>query len=411
MTRPEPMMRERRPELLRRADRSTTVLYPEASPPIQAAEWDGWPVAWDLPNMSRLGFGYASEDIDGYMTRVSTVMTCADLNSRQLGSMPTYGVHSETGVRFSLPSWADNPEPDLYASWSEFMKTAVNSYLLAGETFLWATARNSAGFPARFVVLNPSLVNVEHEGGRFRYRLGEHVDLDPADVCHIRYQNLPGSTRGVGPMSWAGRSLASAEALELYGKNIAEHGVWAVLRHPSNLNRSQAQDLKASWQSARASDPSAPAVLSGGVEFDVLSLSPTDMALLDLRVFDEQRIAAAFGIPPFLIGLPNPGGMTYSTTTQLFEFHWKATLRPLAQAFASAMSAWLLPHRRMLEFNRDEYVRPGLGERAQAYSVLHSIQETDGSPAVTVDEIRRAERLAPYEHDHPEKRTIQETSV
>jgi len=175
--------------------------------------------------------------------------------------------------------------------------------------------------------------------------------------------------------------------------------VWALLTHPSSLNEKQATDLKASWMRGRLADPAAPAVLSGGVGFETLSLSPKDMALLDLRVFDEQRIAAAFGVPPFLIGLPNPGGMTYSTTTSLFEFHWKATLRPLAAQIAKALTQWALPNGTSIEFNRDEYVRPGLEERARSYQILHGIEDADGARGLTVDEIRLAERLDPYAED------------
>lgn len=357
---------------------------------VAAMPWDGWPDEWGT------WWGYGATDPDGYLHRVSTVMTCVDLNSRQLGSFPVYGVLRKTGELFELPTWSRNPEPNLYSSWDEFVKASINSLQLHGEIVLWATARDAAGFPARFVALSPQVVEIEPDGrGGKRFRLAGGVELDPNDVLHVPYQTLPMRLRGIGPLEWSTRSLVSAAALERYAADIAEHGVWAVLRHPSNLSRQQADDAKSNWRQARAATPGDPAVLSGGFEFDVLSLNPKDMALLDLRTFDEQRIAAAFGIPPFLIGLPNPGGMTYSNTTQLFEFHWKATLRPMAQLFARALSAWTMPAGRLLEFNRDEYVRPGLEERARAYQTLHGVVDDDGSRAIYADEVRAAERFEP----------------
>lgn len=380
---------------------------------LNAQAWSGWPSGqsigvgvspWDTPYMENFGqswsggdwsgFGFGRQTNDGYLRRVSTVMTCVDLNSRQLASFPIYATRAQQPV--SLPSWSLTPEPEVYADWSEFMKAAVNAYQLAGEAVLYATAWGSNGFPARFVALDPTLITSDPDTGALY--LGNDPDpLDPRDVLVIKYQKLPGAhSRGIGPLQWTGRNLVSAAALERYASDIATHGVWAVLKHPANLDRGQADDLKAGWMASRAAWGAAPAVLSGGVEFETLSLSPKDMALLDLKVYDEQRIASAFGVPPFLVGLEQPGSMTYSNANSLFDFHWRATLRPMASTFASAMSRWLLPRGTQLWFNRDEYVRPDLGQRATSYATLHAITDQAGRPAITTDEVRIAEGLPPY---------------
>ena len=378
---------------------STHVMYDAAAPPIQAQAWDGWATEWNLPNYQAVGFGTGMDDPSGYASRVSTVYTCVDLNSRQLGSFPIYGIEKKSGEHFDLPTWSATPEPELYADWSEFMKVLVNSYQIYGEAILWATATGSDGFPARFIVLNPANVKIEPAGdGTLGYSLstnrGGYERLNPFDVLHIKFQVGTTSLRGISPLAWVGRNLVSAAALESYAADIAETGVWSVLKHPGNINRKQADDLKANWKTQRQLDPAAPAVLSGGIEFDTLSLSPKDMALLDLRVFDEQRIAGAFGVPAYLVGLPQPGGFTYVNATSLFDYHWRATLRPMANSIGQAMSRWLLPRGKSIEFNRDEYVRPGLEDRAQSYQILHDIQDETG-PVLTVEEIRRQEHFGP----------------
>lgn len=371
------------------------VMYPQGG--WHAEAWAGWPTTWDTPWYGRdwSGFGYGRHDPDGYLGRVSVVGTCVDLNTRQLASFPIYGVQGTTPVR--LPSWADNPEPRVYSDWSDFMKAAVNSIQLTGDLVLVATARFANDMPARFVVANTDRTKISYgDNGTPRYLLGDDP-IDARDVCHVRYQTIAGRADGVSPLEWVGRNLVSASSLERYGSDIARHGVWAVLKHPANLNDHQRDDAKRNFMAARASGPAAPAVVSGGWELETLNLSPKDMALLDLKVFDEQRIASAFGVPPFLIGLPQPGGMTYSNANGLFDYHWRATLRPLAQSIAGAMSRWALPRGTRIEFNRDEYVRPGLGERAMAYSTMANIEDDEGRPAMTVDEIRVGERLQPYE--------------
>lgn len=378
------------------------------------APWSGWPDSatdggpWDTPPLEPMvsvdgtwwggewsGFGYGRQNgAAGYLRRVATVMTCIDLASRQLASFPLYVVDRDR-KRLPVPSWHDGgPEPELYGSWSAFMKAAVNSYLLCGEAVLYATARFADGYPSRFVALNPRTLHIDDDGEWWlgqRAGQGEHLDRD--DVCHIPYQVLPGHRRGIGPLQWAARHLVSAAALTDYALDIAQHGVWAVLKHPDRLNAKQADDLKARWAAARANPSGAPAVLSGGIELEVLSLSPQDMALLDLHVFDLQMIAAAFGVPSFLVNLPQASGLTYSSTEMLADWHWRATLRPYAQSFSDAMSAWLLPRGTVVEWNPDRYVQPGLEERARTYQMLHGIVDENGRRAITVDEIRAAERF------------------
>lgn len=382
---------------------------------LDASAWSGWPgtgtvgmsTPWGTPPLEPItelggpdggawsGFGYGRQNPSGYLRRVSTVMTCVDLNTRQLASFPAYGVRDRRPV--DLPSWYDTPEPSIYPDWSAFMKAAGASYYLAGETILYATARRG-GFPVRFVALDPAQVYRDPDGVWYLGTDDTGVELDSRDVCHIPYQLLPGVKyrRGIGPLAWACRHVLSAIELDAYAAAIARFGVWAVIKHPDELTETQAGALQTQWMTARYSSLGAPAVLSGGVEFETLTMTPKDMALLDLKFFDLEMIAAAFGVPSVLVNLPQNNGLNYSSTLMLADWHWRATLRPNAQTFSGAMSRWLLPPGEQVEFNPDRYVEPPLEERARAYSTLHAIEEPDGKRAITVDEIRARERWASY---------------
>lgn len=365
----------------------THVNFSIDNPPVQAQAWQGWPVEWDTP----LWNGGVTQRL------VSTLGTCIDLNTRELASFPIYGMKGVEVTR--LPEWQNNPEPEVYSDWVEACKQVFNTLQSRGECFLWATGRaglNSDGAIARWVVLNPEMVNVEFADGQIEYRLAGQL-LDRDDVCHIKYQSYPMNLRGIGPLEWAARNIISAHALEQMGSDLASRGgiPWGVIKHPRHLNSADASELQNRWVTAAQSRRGAPAVLSGGIELQALTISPREMALLDMRIFDETRIAAALGVPPYLVGLPQTEGMTYANVQAIFDFHWRATLRPMAHTVASAMSAWLLPRGTRLEFNRDEYVRPSMYERAQTYEILNRIKDEHGNPAMTVDEIRLGERLLP----------------
>ena len=85
--------------------------------------------------------------------------------------------------------------------------------------------------------------------------------------------------------------------------------------------------------------------------------------------------------------------MTYSNVSDTFDFHWRMGLRPKATSVMSALSGWLLPRGTELELNRDAYIEPEPIVRAQTAQILNSIVDQQGNPALTVAEIRAAERL------------------
>ena len=360
--------------------------------------WQGWPTGWQTPLWNDAG----------YSTRlVSTMGTCIDLNTRQLSSFPIYGVKGVQVV--PLPEWSNNPEPEMYSDWTEFAKQLFNTYQ-GGETILWATGRykdglgpGGIGSVARFVVLSPSMVNIERANGEIEYRLGSET-LNRADVLHIKYQSMPTRLRGIGPLEWVAQSVLSASALETMNKNLATRGgvPWAVLKSQRKLNTAEATDLQSAWIRGATNRQGAPAVLSGTLELETLTVSPREMMMLEQRIFDETRIAAAFGVPPYLVGLPQPDGLTYANAVSLLDFHWRTTLRTAANAVASAMSNWLLPRGTYFEFNRDDYVRADDSTRAQTDAALFALVDEKGNRAKTIDEIRMGNRLLPNDPDSVE---------
>jgi len=325
-------------------------------------------------------------------------MTAVDLNSRQLGSFPFYGLKGDQPV--DLPEWINTPEPELYESWPQFVQAAVNSLLLRGEAVTYATGRystSSGGAIARFTLLDPDAIEVELVDGRRVVTVAGN-EVPREDIFVVRYQSLPGRLRGITPIEWAAGPLATASALERYSTDIASRGgvPWAILKNARQVNAQQARDAQSSWTAAAARRDGAPAVLGNDWAFETVSLSPKDMALLEVTEFSERRIAAAFGVPAYLVNVEMTSGLTYANASGIRDQHWAATLRTIANLLCAGWSRWLLPRGTRLEANADRYVQPAFGERAVAWSTLFSIVDpVTGQRAISVDEIRAAERLAP----------------
>lgn len=348
---------------------------PAGSPPrIVPSPWSGWPADWWPPLWG-----------GGRLTQLTdTAWACLDLNASVLATMPPY----LTGAATSLDAgWMSNPDPDTYTSWEEFAKQLFWDYQL-GEAFVIATARYSTGFPARFHVVPPWAVEVEMVDGVRRYRIGG-LDVT-GDMLHVRYQSSVGDAHGHGPLEAGRARLVADEVLTRYASQYAQAGgvPTSILTHPEELTAEQAADLQAQWVTSRMSHLGEPAVLSGGVAHEAIQTSPKDMALVELAQLNASRIAVLLGVPPFLVGLPSGGdSMTYSNVSSLFDYHWRAGLRPKAQSVMAGLSGWLLPRGTDVELNRDAYVMPGPLERAQTSEIYLR------NSVLSIDEVRAAERF------------------
>jgi HK97 family phage portal protein len=360
---------------------NTHVMYPGGNPPLEAQAWSGWPVGWQVPSSG----GWAGQ----FGRMVDLVFACLDLNSSVLATMPPYVVRSDE-VQEPGPTWLDNPEPLIYNAWTDFAKELFWCYQAVGEVFILASARFAdTGYPMRYFMVNPAFVNIDRVDGRPQYSIAGNDVTD--DILHIKYASWPGDLHGHGPLEAAGARLLAAEVLTRYATELAARGgiPWAVIKYPRRASRRQMAQMQADWLEARRSAMGAPAVMADGAELEVVANSPKDMALAEMSRFSDARICVMLGVPPFLMALPSGDSMTYSNVSSLFEYHWRAGLRPKAADVCANLSGWLLPRFTTLELDRDEYVRPGELERAQTYEILTRIG------AMTADDVRKEERLGP----------------
>lgn len=324
--------------------------------------WMGWPTEWTTPL-------WGDRDWETVFTKVSTVFACVDINAKALSSMP---IQTRRGTDV-IPNrlWVDNPEPMVYQHGGEAMVAIVVSLLMRGNAYIGATAVGADGLPQRWVVIDPDVVAVTNVNGERQYKV-KGKDLD-GTLCHIRYMTWPGRPSSPSPLCILAYNIGAAGVLEQYGYDLAARGGLpaSVLKHPQKLNSDQARDLQANWVDAAGQRNGAPAVLSGGIEFETLSLSPADMALLDIRTLSEQRICATLNqTPPPLVGLPGADSLTYSTTVQLLDTFWRLSLSPLGRNIMRGLSNWALPAGERLDLLEDEFTRPGGLELGQLLETL-----------------------------------------
>lgn len=352
---------------------------------ITPSPWSGWPAEWATPR-----WGNAVGEL------VDVAWMCLDLNSSVCAAMPPYLV----GAAQTFPNdWLSNPDPDIYTSWWEFFRTLVWDYAL-GEAFILCTARNRYGYPARFHVIEPWMVNAEMVRGLRKYTIGGlPVSSGPGgDLLHLRYKSAAHDAHGHGPLESGRYRLIAAAAMARYAATVTAAGGIppGILEGGEHVSAAQASEIQQQWHNAERLG--LVKVTFGGVKWRDTVLSPKDLTFAEVEAMNGARIASMLRTPPFLVGLPQAGQLVYSNASQSYLFHWRAHLRAgFLAPILSALSDWLTPGSTTLEVNRDEYVAPDPSESAAIAAQLHAIQETDAGGnvrfAMTVDEIRAAARL------------------
>ena len=312
--------------------------------------------------------------------KVGTVARCLQLVSQQIASLP---------LRFRgsyEPLWVANPDPVWFPGGvGSAIFAGVSSMYAWGDAFLWVTSRYDTGYPQTWTVLDPQAVVVEANpaGGRL-YRVNSGY-LNPDDVLQIS-RDPRGGLRGTSALEGYAGNVASAAAAETFAADMLAGGgiPWAVLQvDRRNLSAEQAAKLQADWLARASARGPAPAVIPNDIAFKEFAFNPKDMALLETREWDAKQIAAAFGVPAFMLNMQQADGLNYSNPEMLFATWWRSELYPAAHRIEAHLSTWL-PRGAWVEFDASQLLRPDLQTLTAVWTSLLD------KGVVTVDEVRAA---------------------
>lgn len=389
---------------------------------LNPVTWPGWPwesgwvPQWDPQQPSDLG------------QRVGLVYACIERVSSALSAMPL--AISKDSLPQTPRPWLTNPDPQVYTHVGDAVTEMVWSLLTTGNAWLLPTAVYDDGYPQAWRVLDPGMVRWEQgwewapdqpmpwpyvvwdaeqvmyvpnrytgkgrggwvlessSGVQLYDERGVALRYRPGELVHIRLQSRPGRRLGVSPLTAAAASIEAVAGYQaMAGKLGARSGlpVQGILSTDQDIPEQTAERYKQKWQARGDGDV---AVLGSGLRFDSLSLSPRDLALLELREFDGRAIAAAFGVPPFMVNLAAAGDLTYSTTQGMMDYFWRQTLKPLAVNIGRALGT-MLPGRSAVLFEADEYTR---GTQSEHFT---SLVAASGGPVLTREEARIRLNLPP----------------
>jgi HK97 family phage portal protein len=237
------------------------------------------------------------------------------------------------------------------------LETVASQLLLHGNAFVQLLG-DSEGIPAELYALRPERVSVEADSGgwpaAYLYRAGEARTRLPARdplgrpcLVHLKAVHPLDDHYGLGCLGAAAGAVALHNSATRWNKALLDNAArpsGALVHAPEAggvLAADQYNRLKAELdeQFAGAVNAGRPMLLEGGLKWQALSLTPSDMDFVGLKAAAAREIALAFGVPPMLLGLP--GDSTYANYREANRALWRLTVLPLAERILAGIGAAL----------------------------------------------------------------------
>ena len=241
---------------------------------------------------------------------LSTVYRCVEVISDSVAQLPLepYKMDSK-GYKIKFTSHPTykllNKEPNSKMSRFTFMKTLIVSTLLKGNGYAYierdelGNAKALHFIPSEFVtILTPTTIkdNIAYSV------VGINKTVESCNMIHILNFSYDGIT-GVSTLAHAKNTLGLSVDSESHAAGFFKGGanLAGILKINSSINTKQKEELKRSWQSAfspSVGTPNGVAVLEGNMDFQPITVNPSDAQLLETREFNVIDICRFFGVSP-----------------------------------------------------------------------------------------------------------------
>jgi len=293
------------------------------------------------------------------------------------------------------PSWLDYPDIENNVSQSEWLGTTVYHMAVFGNAY-WLVKRGARGI-VNITNIHPATIStLTDNNGKIYYSI-DGKSYTNKDIVHIKLWKKPSTTDllGEGPIQRHKSVLRSALDLHNYADNWFRTAAvpTGTLTTTEFLSADVAKENKDAFVASQRER--SVAVLSSGLKYETIALSPEQAQFLENQKFINRQVALMFGVPPMYLAMAIEGqGLTYingnEDRTRLFDDGLQQYVVRIQQAITD-----LLPRGQKAEFNLTEFLRPNQTARYQAYAIgldkgfltIDEVREIEGMPEMLGTEI------------------------
>jgi HK97 family phage portal protein len=213
------------------------------------------------------------------------------------------------------------------------------------------------------------------------------------DVRHLKFFNPTDDWYGLSPVEAGAYAIdqlnESMAWLQALLQNSARPSGALTVKDGGSLSDDNFNRLKAQIEDNYSGSRNAgrPMLLEGGLQWQQMGLSPTDMGIIEAKFSAARDVALAFGVPPLLLNIP--GDNTYSNYAEARLAFWEDTVLPLLHMIVEDWNNWL-GARYGVEIRADIDAIPAIAEKRQRLWTM-----ADSSNDLTINERRAIKGYEP----------------
>lgn len=320
------------------------------------------------------------------------VYSCVRLLADSIASLPVDVFRkTKNGTRVPLDTPVSIMQPNPGQTGFEYMQQVVSSLALRGNSYEWVTSRDQLEYPLTRETVHPDDMRVtwNFDDGRADYQIrGVHVAR--SDVIHIRRLTLAGNIVGISPIEQARQGIGLSLAAERYGAKWFGDSAdpSSVLETDESMDDAERMRVMQGWVSSHGGRRH-PALLSGGLKYRPIAISPNESQFIETRAFQRGEIAMMFGIPPHMIGDTAKSTSWGTGIEQQTMGFVRFSLMPWLRCIEDTYSWLMLPRGQYMRFNLNALLRGDTTTRYAAYT------QARNAGWMSVNEIRAKEDLEP----------------
>lgn len=306
------------------------VAQADSSAVIPAIRGDVVQVA-SLPQEIAQAFG-VNTDLD-HVTRnqamtVPAVRQGRNVIAGKIGTAPLLCMRTRAG---KAPERVDRPffkQPDPNCTRAALLTWTCDDLVFIGVSYWIVTTRDTQGYPATAVRVDPSRVSINHAEGTIRL---DGKPIAPQDV--IAFQ---GPDEGL--LKHAARTLRTCLLLEEATRRAASADIPVGLfeDNQGSMLEDEVEEFLTSWERHRRARSTG--YVPNGLKYVNPQADPEKLQLKDARAFQAAEVARHLSLPAYVINAPTNDSLTYSTTESNRRDLVEITFAPFIAAIEQRLS-------------------------------------------------------------------------
>lgn len=295
--------------------------------------------------------------------------------------------------------------PNPLQSGQEYIQQIIGQLMISGN--MYQERVTVGGQPRELYALRPDRMKIiprdnntpafycyEQNSQKVRWEV-DPVTLE-SDVMHSKLFNPINDWYGMAPIEAGAYAIdqhnESMKWMQSLLQNSARPSGALVTKDGESLSDDNYMRLKAQIeeQYQGATNAGRPMLLEGGLSWQSMGLSPTDMGIIESKYSSARDVCLAFGVPPQLLGIP--GDNTYSNYAEARLAFWEDTVIPLVDRVAGDWNKWLGPAFGDVEIRADMDQIPAIADKRMTLWDM-----ADKSTDLTINERRELKGFEPIE--------------